>query len=73
MSHYLELRLRGVTVIERETFEAALHAGRKVLEALGMDPYRAREMADTFRRHNAASVEAITMEASLIMCISCCV
>jgi glutathione-regulated potassium-efflux system ancillary protein KefC len=58
VSHYLELRIRGVTVIERETFEASLHAGRKVLEHLGMDPFRAREMADTFRRYNAATVEA---------------
>ena len=57
VSHYLELRLRGVTVIERETFEASLRAGRKVLESLGMDPFRAREMADAFRRYNAASVE----------------
>jgi glutathione-regulated potassium-efflux system ancillary protein KefC len=57
VSHYLELRLRGVTVIERETFEAALKAGRQVLEALGMDPFRAREIADSFRRYNAAIVE----------------
>jgi glutathione-regulated potassium-efflux system ancillary protein KefC len=57
VSHYLELRLRGVTVIERETFEASLHAGRKVLESLGMDAFRAREMADAFRRYNAAAVE----------------
>jgi len=57
VSHYLELRLRGVTVIEREVFEASLRAGRRVLEALGMDPFRAREMADAFRRYNAATVE----------------
>jgi glutathione-regulated potassium-efflux system ancillary protein KefC len=57
VTHYLELRLRGVTVIERETFEAALRAGRRVLESLGMDPFRAREMADAFRRYNAAIVE----------------
>ena len=58
VSHYLELRLRGVTVIERETFEAALRAGRRVLEHLGMDPYRAREVADNFRRHNQKIVES---------------
>jgi glutathione-regulated potassium-efflux system ancillary protein KefC len=57
VTHYLELRLRGVTVIERETFEASLRAGRRVLESLGMDPFRAREMADAFRRYNAATVE----------------
>jgi glutathione-regulated potassium-efflux system ancillary protein KefC len=57
VTHYLELRMRGVTVIERETFEAALKTGRRVLESLGMDPMRAREMADAFRRYNAATVE----------------
>ncbi|MGE5094398.1 MAG: glutathione-regulated potassium-efflux system protein KefC [Betaproteobacteria bacterium] len=58
VSHYLELRLRGVTVIERETFESALRAGRAALEALGVDRFRAREMADAFRRHNLATVES---------------
>jgi glutathione-regulated potassium-efflux system ancillary protein KefC len=58
VSHYLELRLRGVSVIERETFESALRAGRSALELLGMDRYRAREVADTFRRHNLATVES---------------
>ncbi len=58
VSHYFELRLRGVTVAERETFESALRVGRAALEALGHDRYRARELADTFRRHNIASVDA---------------
>ena len=58
VSHYLELKLRGVEAVERETFESALRAGRSALEALGMDRYRAREVADLFRRHNVATVEA---------------
>jgi glutathione-regulated potassium-efflux system ancillary protein KefC len=58
VSHYLELRIRGVEVIERETFEAALRAGRSALERLGIDRYRAREMADTFRRYNQHTVDA---------------
>ena len=58
VSHYFELRLRGVTVVERETFEAALKAGRAALEMLGTDRFRAKELADAFRRHNVASVEA---------------
>ena len=38
------LRTRGVTVVERETFESALRAGRRVLEALGRRPLsRARD------------------------------
>ena len=59
VSHHFELRLRGITVAERETFEAALRVGRSVLEALGVDRYRARELADAFRRANVASVEAM--------------
>ena len=58
VSHYFELRLRGVHVVERETFEAALRTGRAALERLGTDRFRAKELADVFRRHNIASVEA---------------
>ncbi len=58
VSHYFELRLRGVDVVERETFESALRVGRSALEKLGVDRYRARELADAFRRHNIASVDA---------------
>ena len=59
VSHYVALRTRGVTVIERETFEAALRTGRHVLETLGVDRFRAREMADAFRRHNLTTMEAL--------------
>ena len=58
VSHYFELRLRGVTVVERETFESALKVGRAALERLGVDRFRAKELADVFRRHNVAGVEA---------------
>ena len=58
VSHYFELRLRGVDVVERETFESALRVGRAALERLGTDRFRARELADAFRRHNIASVDA---------------
>ena len=58
VSHYVELRARGVAVVERETFESALRTGRAALEALGVDRFRAREMADAFRRHNLATLEA---------------
>jgi glutathione-regulated potassium-efflux system ancillary protein KefC len=59
VSHYVALRTRGVTVVERETFESALRTGRRVLETLGVDAFRAREMADAFRRHNLATMEAL--------------
>jgi glutathione-regulated potassium-efflux system ancillary protein KefC len=59
VTHWLELRARGVAAIERETFESALVAGRRTLEALGVHPYEARERGDRFRRHNVASMEAM--------------
>ena len=51
--------VKGYAAHERETFEAALKTGRHVLEALGVDPYRAREMADAFRHHNVAIMESL--------------
>lgn len=57
VSHWVELRNRGVEIIERETFEAALRTGRRALELLGIAPYEARERADRFRRHNLALLE----------------
>jgi glutathione-regulated potassium-efflux system ancillary protein KefC len=59
VNHYVALRTRGVDVVERETFESALRAGRRVLEALGVDRLRAREMADGFRRQNITTMDAL--------------
>jgi glutathione-regulated potassium-efflux system ancillary protein KefC len=52
VSHYYDLMDRGVTVIQRETFESALLLGRDVLCELGFDPYRARLAASKFRKMN---------------------
>ena len=59
VTHWLELRARGVAVIERETFESALVAGRRALELLGVHPHEARERGDHFRRHNLVSLDAL--------------
>lgn len=59
VTHLLELRARGVKRIERETFESSLRAGRHVMEALGDDPFEAREDADRFRQHNLAMLEQL--------------
>ena len=59
VTHYVELRWRGVEVVERETFEAAIKAGRHTLEVLGVDRFRARDMANIFRRHNISAMEAL--------------
>jgi len=57
--HWLELAARGVDTAERETFESALRSGREALEKLGMPRYEARELADTFRRNNIATLTAM--------------
>ena len=59
ITHYIELRQRGVEIVERETFESALLAGRHALEVLGFDRFRARDMANIFRRHNITVTEAM--------------
>jgi glutathione-regulated potassium-efflux system ancillary protein KefC len=52
VGHWYELHRRGVALIERETFDAALMTGRSVLETLGFEPHLARTLAWRFRRHN---------------------
>lgn len=59
VTHYLALREKGITVVERETFEAALRLGRRALENLNIGAYRAKEMADLFRRHNVQTLEKL--------------
>jgi glutathione-regulated potassium-efflux system ancillary protein KefC len=56
VSHYYDLLDRGVTVIERETFEAALQLGRRTLQELGYGAYQARQAAMKFRAHNLKSL-----------------
>jgi glutathione-regulated potassium-efflux system ancillary protein KefC len=50
---------RGVTVIERETFDAALMLGRKALQQLGFGAFRARQAAMKFRAHNVKTLLAV--------------
>lgn len=59
VGHYLELRTLGVELVERETFESSLRAGRLALEALGTHPYEARETSDRFRAHNIRTLEEL--------------
>jgi glutathione-regulated potassium-efflux system ancillary protein KefC len=57
VSHWVELRTRGVDAVQRETFESALRSGRQALEKLGVQPYEARERADRFRRQSVETLE----------------
>jgi glutathione-regulated potassium-efflux system ancillary protein KefC len=60
LTHYYQLLDRGVTMIERETFEAALQLGRTVLSVgLGHNPYHARKAALKFKKYNVANMLAV--------------
>lgn len=57
VSHFVRLREAGVTLIERETLDAALTSARSVLEALGMEPHAARQASLRFRAHTIELIE----------------
>ncbi|GAB3552749.1 glutathione-regulated potassium-efflux system protein KefC [Noviherbaspirillum agri] len=59
LPHVFELRSRGVDMIERETFEAALSIGERALAQVGMEAQLARLAKDRFRAHNYETLEAI--------------
>lgn len=52
VTHYYELMKRGVTLIERETFAAALLLGEQTLRQVGFSEERAQRAAGIFGRHN---------------------
>lgn len=59
VTHYYELMNRGVTLIERETFEAALALGGQVLRQVGFSSDRARHTTGIFRAHNLKTLLAV--------------
>ena len=52
VTHWNQLRDRGVKLVERELFESSLRSARSVLELLGYEPHAARQTALRFRQHN---------------------
>ncbi len=52
VTHWNELRDRGVMQVEREMFESSLRSARSVLELLGHGAHEARQTAMRFRQHN---------------------
>lgn len=58
VQHFYELRARGVSGIQRETFESALLSAEDTLRALGRSPQEAHTTAQRFRTHNLAQIEA---------------
>ena len=59
VTHYYQLLDRGVTIIERETFESALQLGRQALSEFGFGAYQARQATLKFREYNKASLHAV--------------
>jgi CPA2 family monovalent cation:H+ antiporter-2/glutathione-regulated potassium-efflux system ancillary protein KefC len=57
--HLYELEQAGAHVVERETFEAALSAGRRSLIELGAHPFRAQQKAQIFRRHDYGTLDVL--------------
>lgn len=57
VQHWYALRERGVELIERETFDAALLSARSVLELMGWERHHARTLAMRFRQHNLELLE----------------
>lgn len=57
VQHFYELRARGVTLIQRETFESALLSAEDTLQALGHSLQDAHVTAQRFRTHNLAQIE----------------
>jgi glutathione-regulated potassium-efflux system ancillary protein KefC len=59
VTHLFELRERGVDIVERETFEAALRIGEHAMRQLGIDEASASLARTSFREHNLATLEAM--------------
>jgi glutathione-regulated potassium-efflux system ancillary protein KefC len=57
VTHWNQLRDRGVQRVERELFDSSLRSARSVLELLGHSPHAARQQAMRFRQHNLALFE----------------
>ncbi len=55
--HAYALIRRGVSVVERETFESALDLGTDALKLLGFRAYRAHRAAQTFRHHDEEAMQ----------------
>jgi glutathione-regulated potassium-efflux system ancillary protein KefC len=52
VTHWHELRDRGVLLVQRELFESSLRSARSVLELLGQSAEEAHTMVHAFRQHN---------------------
>jgi glutathione-regulated potassium-efflux system ancillary protein KefC len=59
VTHWNQLRDRGVMRVQRELFESSLRSARSALELLGRTEQEARQTAQRFRTHNLALFEQL--------------
>ena len=59
VTHWHELRDRGVVRVQREMFESSLHSGASAMEALGHDAAQISASVAKFRTHNLALFETM--------------
>lgn len=59
VTHWNQLRDRGVVRVQRELFESSLLSARSVLELLGHSQPEAQQVVDRFRAHNLALFEEL--------------
>jgi glutathione-regulated potassium-efflux system ancillary protein KefC len=57
VTHWHELRDRGITLVQREMFESSLLSSQSVLTLLGRSPEQVAQTANRFRTHNLALFE----------------
>ena len=59
VTHWNQLRDRGVMLVQREMFESSLASARSVLELLGDSPEMSLQTVTKFRQHNLELFEAL--------------
>jgi glutathione-regulated potassium-efflux system ancillary protein KefC len=59
VTHWNQLRERGVTLVQREMFESSLASARSVLESLGQSADNALQTVAKFRQHNLELFEQL--------------
>ena len=59
VTHWLELRDRGVMLVQREMFESSVLSARSVLALLGRSTEHVEKSAHRFRQHNLALFETL--------------
>lgn len=57
--HIYELQNAGAHHVERELFESSLSAAKKALQFLGTHPFRAEQMARSFRNHDNEMINSV--------------